>query len=82
MNLTQKLDSLRKAAEARIPADAKVIMHRATNDLRRSGIVDRVIKVGQTAPAFELLNQRGDPVNSKTLLATGALVVSFYRGVW
>ena len=82
MNLKQKLEALRNAAETRIPAEARAIMHRATEDLRRSGIVDRVVKVGQKAPTFELLNQRGDRVSSQALLAKGPLVVSFYRGVW
>ena len=82
MSLGQKLDALRNAAQTKIPAEARAIMHRATDDLRRSGIADRVIKVGQTAPAFELLNQRREPVSSRSLLARGPLVVSVYRGVW
>jgi hypothetical protein len=82
MNLSQRLDAIRKASDTRIPAAAAAIMHRATDDLRRSGILDRVVKVGQKAPSFELLNQRGDPVSSGALLAKGSLVVTFYRGVW
>lgn len=82
MNLKQRLEALRKASETRIPAEAQAIMHRATEDLRRSGIVDRVLKVGQKAPNFELLNQRGEQVRSEDLLAKGPLVVTFYRGVW
>ncbi len=82
MNPKQRLDALRKASETSIPAEALAIMHRATEDLRRSGIVNRVVKVGQKAPTFELLNQRGEPVRSEALLAKGALVASFYRGLW
>ena len=82
MNLKQRLEGLRKASETRIPAEAQAIMHRATEELRRSGIVNRVLKVGQKAPNFELLNQRGEQVRSEALLAKGPLVVSFYRGVW
>lgn len=82
MNLKQRLEALRKANETRIPAEAREIMHRATEDLRRSGILDRVVKVGQKAPTFELLNQLGERVSSEGLLAYGPLVVSFYRGIW
>ncbi len=82
MNLNQRLEALRKANETRIPAEAQAIMHRATEDLRRSGILNGVAKVGQKAPTFELLNQRGQQVSSKALLSKGSLVVSFYRGVW
>lgn len=82
MNLKQRLEALRKANETRIPAEVREIMHRATEDLRRSGILDRVVNVGQNAPKFELLNQRGERVRSEVLSAKGSLVVSFYRGVW
>jgi peroxiredoxin len=54
----------------------------ATEDLCRSGIVNRVVRVGQKVPTFDLVNQRWDRVNSEGLLAKGPLVVSFYRGVW
>jgi hypothetical protein len=75
------LEAIKQAAETRMPAEARAIMHRATEDLRRSGIVNRVARVGQKASAFDLVNQR-DRVNSERLLAEGPLVVSFYRGVW
>ncbi len=82
MTLAEKLESLRKGSETRIPAEARAIMHRATEDLRKSGIAERVVKIGQEAPAFSLPNQRGEMVSSQALLANGPLVVSFYRGVW
>lgn len=82
MNLTQKLEALKKAAKTVIPPEGLALMHQATEDLRRSGIAERVIKVGQKAPAFELSNQRGEPVSSQALLTKGPLVVSFYRGLW
>ena len=81
MNLKQRLEAIKQAAETRIPTEARPIMHRATDDVRRSGIVHRVVRVGQKAPTFDLVNQR-DRVNSERLLAEGPLVVSFYRGVW
>ncbi len=82
MTLAEKLESLRKGAEARIPAEARAIMHRAIEDLGKAGIAEGVVKIGQKAPAFSLPNQRGEMVSSQALLANGPLVVSFYRGVW
>jgi peroxiredoxin len=57
-------------------------MHRATDDLRRSGIMDRIVKVGNPAPVFALANHDGSRVASADLLARGPLVVSFFRGSW
>ena len=82
MSLQTKLDSMREQAKSRIPPDAWAIMHRATEDLRTSGIMDSVLKVGDRAPDFTLNDQRGDTISSSALRAKGPLVVSFYRGVW
>ena len=57
-------------------------MHRATEELRASGIMERVIKVGDKLPAFALPNSSGQEVRSADLLAKGPLVVTFYRGAW
>src|SRR5262249_25998080 len=65
-----------------VPADRKAIMHRATEDLRRSGILDRIVKVGAKMPAFKLANHDGGQVASDELLRSGPLVLSFFRGSW
>ena len=82
MGLSEQLEKIREGAAERIPADSIAIMHRATEDLRASGIMDRVLKVGDNMPSFNLENTRGETVNSADLLAKGPLVVSFFRGKW
>ena len=82
MNLTETLDQLRAGSAERVPADSRRIMHLAVEDLRASGILDRVLSVGDAAPPFELENIHGESVRSADLLARGPLVVSFYRGFW
>jgi len=82
MSLADKLAATRAASAGRIPADKAAIMHRATEDLRRSGILDRIIKVGSPAPSFVLANHDGRRVASTELLARGPLVLSFFRGSW
>ena len=57
-------------------------MHRATEDLRKSGILDRIVAVGARAPAFDLANHDGRRVSSAELLAGGPMVLSFFRGSW
>ena len=52
MPLKEKLDAIRDASSKRIPPDRQAIMHRATADLRASGILDAIVKVGQPMPAF------------------------------
>jgi len=82
MSLADKLAATRAASATRIPPDKAAIMDRATDDLRRSGIMDRIVRVGGTAPAFSLASYDGSRVASADLLAKGPLVLSFFRGSW
>ena len=82
MTLQSKLDAIREMAKTRIPPEARAIMERSTDDLRASGILSRVVKVGQAAPDFTLPNATGQPVSLAALRARGPVVLSFYRGRW
>ena len=82
MALQEKLDAIREMAKTRIPPEARAVMERSTDDLRASGIMSRVARVGQPAPDFTLPDAAGRPVSLKALLARGPVVLSFYRGRW
>ncbi len=82
MSLQEKLDAIRAQSQTRIPKEAQEIMHRSVEDLRRSGILSRVPKVGDRAPEFTLPDENGRPVSLKDLTAKGPVVVSFFRGRW
>jgi cytochrome oxidase Cu insertion factor (SCO1/SenC/PrrC family) len=82
MSLEDRLAATRAAGAGRIPAERQAIMHRATEDLRKSGILDRIVPVGGRAPDFELTNHDGRRVSSTELLAGGPMVLSFFRGSW
>lgn len=82
MSLEEKLAAIREMAKTRQPPEVRAVMHRATEDLRASGIMDRVAKVGAIAPDFTLPNQAGEPASLAALRARGPVVLSFYRGRW
>jgi len=82
MTLQEKLDAMRDASKARIPPEARAIMQRSVDDLRASGIMNRIARAGELAPDFTLPNASGRPVGLKELLARGPVVLSFYRGRW
>ncbi len=82
MSLTEKLDAMREGAEKNIPAPALEQMHRATRELQESGILETMIKPGDTLPAFDLPNQANDSVTSSALLDKGPLIMTVYRGLW
>ena len=82
MKLQEKLDELKKDFETKAPKEVLKVMHRATDDLRKSGILDRAISVGDKAPEFTLKNTREQEVNLSQLLSKGPIVLGFYRGRW
>ena len=82
MALEDTLRGIREASAKRIPPERAAVMHRATEELRSSGIMDRVIKVGDKLPEFALPNGYGQQVRSADLLAKGPLVLTFFRGAW
>jgi len=82
MSLEDKLAAIREMAKTRQPPEVRAVMLKATDDLRASGIMDRIAKVGSIAPDFTLPNAAGQPVSLAELRARGPVVVPFYRGRW
>ncbi|MHC4471946.1 MAG: hypothetical protein ACYTDY_18300 [Planctomycetota bacterium] len=82
MSLADKLDAIRAGFEKQAPPEALEVIHRATDDLRESGILERALGVGAQAPEFELRDTTGALVLSRDLLGRGPLVLTFFRGKW
>ena len=82
MPLKAELKALQTRLESGRPAEVVATMHRAVDELRKSGAAARVLKVGDKAPHFVLPNANEQSVDSRALLAEGPLVVTFYRGRW
>ncbi len=83
MELTKILDEARDHYRGQvIPPEKLALMDRATEELIRSGIAERALKVGDLAPNFALPNATGHKVALTDLLVQGPVVIAFYRGVW
>jgi hypothetical protein len=62
MTLEQKMDGFKSQFEFggppyNAPKAVIEVFHRATEDLRQSGLAERALKTGERAPAFTLNNQ-------------------------
>lgn len=82
MRLQERLDEIRSASKARVPEATRLVMDRAVEEVRASGLVDKAVREGDRMPGFTLPDTAGRAVSSDELLARGPLVVSFYRGRW
>jgi hypothetical protein len=82
MTLEERLATIRESSKARMPPEVREVLLRSIDDLRGSGIMHRVAKVGSPAPTFTLPNAAGQPVSLEELRGRGPVVLSFYRGRW
>jgi hypothetical protein len=87
MTLQQKLDDFKTQFESggppyNVPKTVIEIFHRATDELRQSGLAERALNSGDRVPEFTLNNQDGNSISSADLLAKGPLVITFFRGHW
>jgi peroxiredoxin len=81
--LQDRLDAITARTRALVQADRLALSEQAVSELFASGIEDRVLRPGATAPSFSLQDaQTGKLVRSADLLALGPLVVKFFRGRW
>ena len=82
MSLQETLNAIKAKMYPNIPPRTMAVMKNAAENLVATGILDRVLKVGATAPDFKLQNISGQLVSLKDLIADSNLVLSFYRGKW
>ena len=82
MSLADKLAAIAAGGAKIIPKEWQAVIAVSLDELRNSGIMDGVIKVGDKLPAFRLPNDDGSMVSSDILLADGPLVITVFRGHW
>lgn len=78
--LKSALDERRELMEKYVPAETQALNRRAVEEIRASGVAQRILPVGAQAPRFELPDQDGKPVSSSGL--QGPLLIVFVRGRW
>jgi peroxiredoxin len=82
MTLKDELDA-RRAQFVQTAGEQKIAAYqRGVDELAASGAAERAVAKGDVAPDFTLPNARGAQVTLSKLLATGPVVLTFYRGGW
>ena len=81
--LQDKLDEITQNTRKLVQADRLAVSEQAIAELFETGIEDRVLPIGSTAPSFALQDAVSNKtVRSTDLLALGPLVINFFRGRW
>ncbi len=82
MGLRESLAAMKAASNSKRPEDVRAKMDAATEELRSSGIMERIIKPGMKAPDFALKDQNGTMLTLAGQLASSAVVLTVFRGFW
>ena len=81
-NLQSAIDEYNAAKKEKMPAEVLETMARATNELKDSGIENKVLRTGDRIPDFRLPNQHGEMRRFADFLAESPVVLNIYRGGW
>jgi peroxiredoxin len=81
-SLREQLAERKELSAKYVPGDVLAIHARVVAELKESGIAQRALPAGATAPSFELKDHQGALISSADLLSKGALVICFVRGRW
>ncbi len=82
MSLKQQLADFRASWHERVPEEVQEKMLRHIRHLKDGADAPKMLKVGDRAPAIVLDNAKGDTVDVGSLLKSGPVIVTFYRGGW
>lgn len=82
MTLTQKLKDRADSSATTKSAGDLDTLNNSVLVVEAAGIVNNALKVGDTAPDFELSDAAGAQVRLSELLKIGPVVIAFYRGAW
>jgi len=80
--LQERLDRIKAGFVKQVPPEVLQVMAGAEEELRSSGIMDRIVAPGSPLEAFELTDTDDQRVRSADLLSRGPLVLTVYRGAW
>lgn len=78
----KELEEFREKSARSAPPDRIRAYEQGIEEVRKSGVLETALKVGDRAPDFELPDASGKKVKLSELIARGPVVVTWYRGGW
>src|SRR5262249_49754816 len=81
-SVKKELEAFEKDQATKAPAERLKVYGEGIEQVKRSGVLEKALKVGDKAPDFELPDATGKTVKLSALLEHGPVVVTWYRGAW
>ncbi len=80
--LQAKLDDMKNQSVQKAPKEMIALYEDGIKQVADSGVMASALQVGATAPDFTLNDATGKPVQLQTMLESGPVVLTWYRGGW
>jgi len=81
-SLREQIEAFQAQSASRVSPEVQERSRARRAQLAKSGIAEKSLKAGETAPDFTLPDAYGNPIALSALLAHGSVVLTFYRGDW
>ena len=81
-SLQDQLDEITANTRHLVQPARMALSEKAVAELFASGIEQKILPIGATAPEFILPDASGRPVRSADLLSFGPVILNFFRGRW
>lgn len=81
-SLRDRIETWSREHASDFPEEVRNLFARKTEEVLRSGILDRCLQEGDLAPDFSLPRATGEEVQLSEVLKQGPVILSFYRGTW
>ena len=78
----KELERFQETVAQKAPRERLKAYEQGIEDVKKSGVLEKALKVGDKAPDFELPSADGKMVKLSDLTARGPVVVTWYRGGW
>jgi hypothetical protein len=82
LTLQEQLNAIKSKTAAMMTPEVSAAMKKGFEELQRSKLLEKTLKVEDSAPDFVLPNGEGKMIDSETFRHQGPLVILFYRGSW
>lgn len=80
--LEEKLDARKQSFSAKADPQKRKDYDEGIRLVEQSGVLEAALNIGDKAPNFTLPNAAGEKVELESLLASGPVVMIWYRGEW
>ena len=82
MSFSERIASLKRDLCENMDAPTMAIFQRATVELRKSGILQQCLQVGETTPNFTFTDSNQVTSSLYSLLEKSPVLINFFRGFW